>query len=211
MSKANYQPHIVRNIWAVGRNYADHAKELNNEVPTTPLIFLKSGNCITSSSLLHLPSWSKVVHHEIELAFWLDENMEFSHFTLALDLTARDAQTEAKQKGHPWTLAKSFTGSCPLAPWISLTEISSLDDIEFDLKINGAVRQMGRFTDMLLKPKTLLKHIRDHYPVTPYDVILTGTPSGVASLKSGDRLEASISDKSQSKQQPLLICHWDIN
>lgn len=203
--------HLIRNIWAVGRNYADHAKEMKADLPTTPMIFLKSGNTINSGSLIHLPTWSKEIHHEIELAFWIDEDLNLSHCSLALDLTARDAQTIAKEKGQPWTLAKSFTGSCPLGSWVPLDTITKLENLQIELKINNEVKQLGNFSDLIFSPLILLNYLKKHFPVAPHDVILTGTPAGVGPLKSGDKLEAKMRDLSQSDQQPLLVCHWDVN
>ena len=105
---------LSRNIWAVGRNYAKHAREMHDDVSTEPFFFLKAGNSIETSSKINLPTWSNDVQHEIEIALWIDENLNFSHISVALDLTARDAQMKAKTKGLPWTLAKSFTVSSKL-------------------------------------------------------------------------------------------------
>ncbi|AGH95873.1 fumarylacetoacetate hydrolase family protein [Pseudobdellovibrio exovorus] len=197
---------ISRNIWAVGRNYANHARELNNEIPTTPVFFLKSGNCLETNSVIHLPTWSAEVHYELELALWLDENLSYSHFTLALDLTARDAQNQAKAKGLPWTLAKSFKGSCPIAPWVNLQEIESLDSLNFELFINKRSVQRGQSQDMIFKPQELLEYAKNHFPITAHDILLTGTPEGVGALRSGDSLDAIL----QSEDREILTCHWDV-
>ncbi len=197
---------LIRNIWAVGRNYADHAAELKNPVPTSPLFFLKAGTSIETGSKIKLPAWSNDVHHELEIALWIDENLQYSHLTLALDLTARDAQNEAKLKGTPWTLAKSFTSACPLGSWISLAEISSFESLQFQLKINHQIKQKGYAKDMIFKPETLLQFVKNHFPVVASDVLLTGTPAGVGPLRSGDLLEATL----QSDQHTLLTCLWDI-
>lgn len=180
------------------------------DLPTTPVIFLKSGSSISSGSVIHLPAWSKEIHHELEIAFWLNEDLEFSHFTLALDLTARDAQSEAKKNGLPWTLAKSFIDSCPLGPWLEVSSVPNLKSLELELKINGETKQLGSAADMIFSPETLLKYIKMHFPVAPHDVLLTGTPSGVGPLKSGDKLEAILRDKTRSSNQPLLVCQWDV-
>lgn len=197
---------LVQNIWAVGRNYLDHATEMNAKPPTEPMIFLKSGSCLNTGSKIKLPEWSEDVQHEIELAFWIDENLGFSHVTLALDLTARDIQSKAKASGTPWTMAKSFIGACPLGQWISLNEISSIDSLSFQLIKNKKQVQVGQAKDMLFKPKVLLSYIQKHFPLTPQDVILSGTPAGVASLKKGDTLEAIL----QSENRTILTCLWDI-
>jgi acylpyruvate hydrolase len=197
---------LIRNIWAVGRNYADHAAELKNPIPKSPLIFLKAGSSIESGSKIILPKWSKNVQYELEIALLIDENLNFSHFTLALDLTARDVQTEAKEKGNPWTLAKSFTGSCPLSSWVSLQDIATLDELQFELLKNQKSVQRGFAKDMLFKPLQLLEYVKMHFPVVPNDILLTGTPAGVGPLVSNDSLEAIL----QSENRKLLTCIWDV-
>ena len=209
--KNTFHQNLIRNVWAAGRNYADHAKEMKAEVPTNPVIFLKSGTTVSSGSVIHLPEWSKEIHHELEIAFWLNEDLQFSHFTLALDLTARDAQADAKKNGLPWTLAKSFVDSCPLGPWLEVSNVPNLESLQLELKINNETKQLGNASDMIFSPETLLKYVKTHFPVAPHDVLLTGTPSGVGQLKSGDKLEAILRDKTRPSNQPLLVCQWDVN
>ncbi|MBY0554808.1 fumarylacetoacetate hydrolase family protein [bacterium] len=197
---------LVKNIWAVGRNYQAHAAEMKAEVPKEPFFFLKSGSCLEHNSKITLPTWSNDVHHEIEIALWIDENLNFSHISLALDLTARDAQNLAKSKGLPWTLAKSFKGSCPIGQWISLQDVQSIESLSLELVKNKQMAQKGQASDMIFKPQQLLEYVKKHYPLQPHDVILTGTPEGVASLKSGDLLQARL----QSGNREILACHWDV-
>jgi acylpyruvate hydrolase len=199
-------PKLIRNIWAVGRNYADHASEMKADIPKTPMIFLKAGSSINTRPSIQLPSWSKDVHHELELAYWIDDQLKLSHISLALDLTARDAQAEAKSKGQPWTLAKSFTGACPVGSWISLSEINQIDALQFELKKNKEVVQSGFAKDMIFKPQFLLEHVKKHFPVVGSDILLTGTPAGVGPLKSGDVLTAVL----RAENRELLTCHWDV-
>lgn len=205
--------HLTKNIWAVGRNYADHATEMNAPIPDktkqSPMFFLKAGSTLTTSSKIKLPLWSSEIHHEIELAYMVDENLKLSHVTLALDLTARDAQNTAKQKGLPWTLAKSFIDSCPVGNWISLSEINNHENLEFDLLINNQTAQIGSFKDMIFKPSELLEFVKNHFPILPYDMILTGTPSGVGAVNSGDLLSASLRDTT-SPHQKILSLEWDV-
>ena len=197
---------LVQNIWAVGRNYVEHAQEMKAEVPKEPLIFLKAGSCIESSTKVQIPSWSSEIHHEIEMAFWIDENLNLSHVSLALDLTARDAQSQAKAKGLPWTLAKSFKSSCPLGSWVSLQDLPNLESLSIKLFKNKELVQQGKLKDMIFKPQILLEHVKNFYPVCTYDVLLTGTPAGVAQVKVGDTLLAIL----QSEDHEVLTCHWDI-
>lgn len=207
----NYSKNRTRNIWAVGRNYSEHAKEMNAAIPSSPLIFLKSGNCLNTSSQIQLPHWSNSIHYELELAYLIDDSLNFSHVALALDLTARDSQNEAKKNGTPWTQAKSFTGSCPISPWLSLQDFKNgpLGDSEafnFELKLNKQIVQKAIATEMLFNPQILLDHLQKYYPVGPQDILLSGTPSGVGALNSSDNLEAHLSLDSRS----LLTCIWDV-
>jgi len=202
---------LIRNIWCVGRNYAEHAQEMKAEIPQTPLIFLKAGSCLNAGSLIHLPEWSNDIHHELEIAFWIDEHFKFSHVTLALDLTARDVQAKAKEKGQPWTLAKSFTGACPIGTWISLDSGIEIKNLGLELKINGETKQKGAVTEMLFEPYALLNYVKHHFPLTAHDVLLTGTPAGVGPIRPGDQLEASLFDTSSAHKQAILTCHWDVN
>ena len=141
---------MIQNIWAVGRNYAEHAKELGNSIPTEPLIFLKAGSCATfSAKELHLPAGIEEVHHEVELALRFDENLQIESACIALDLTQRDLQNKLKAQGHPWTLAKSFKEACPLSPFFPVSDLDELVDLEISLKINGELRQQGRTSQML--------------------------------------------------------------
>jgi len=204
------RPAATRNIWAVGRNYAEHAKEMKAEVPKSPMFFLKAGSCLTFDDVIHLPKWSNDVHHELELAFLVDENLNYSHVTLAIDLTARDAQTEAKSKGQPWTQAKSFIGACPLGKWIPLSDVPDQKSFKFNLIKNGTTVQTGLYENMIFKPDTLLSHVKNFYPILPYDIILTGTPEGVGPVKSGDRLEAILQSGNGSLHE-IFTCHWDVD
>lgn len=183
----------IRNIWAVGRNYADHAKELGNDVPTTPLFFLKAGSTASlAEKKIQLPSWSEDIHHEIELALQFDENLQVRHACIALDLTERKKQGELKAKGQPWTLAKSFTGSCPLSGFFPVSSLQELKDLPLVLSVNGEIRQNARTSQMIFTLEKLIDFARQHFPVCPGDLLLTGTPSGVGPLKVGDLVRAEI-------------------
>lgn len=181
-----------RNIWCVGRNYADHANELSNPIPHSPLLFLKAGSCAIHSNRLQLPSWSSIIHYECEIAVRLNAKVEVTHLGLALDLTARDAQSEAKKKGEPWTKAKSFVGACPLSSFIVWDNISHFSQLEFKFSLNGQCVQHGFTKDMIFNLETLLLTLKNHFPVTDGDILLTGTPSGVGQLNKHDQLTAEI-------------------
>ncbi len=176
------------NIWCVGRNYAEHAKELGNSVPEEPMIFLKAGSTIVpNQGRFALPKFSQDIHHECEVAYRFDAQLNLSEMTLALDLTARDVQTKLKNAGHPWTLAKSFKASCPIGPFVE-----AQFDVAFIFKVNGETRQMGQTHDMIHSTDKLKKYVLERFPVHPGDLLLTGTPKGVSRLAPGDRLEAEI-------------------
>lgn len=198
----------MKNIWAVGRNYEEHAKELGNLLSpagTVPMVFLKStGAVVPNGRKVQLPTWSKEVHHELEIALRLgidsQQKLFVNAFTIALDLTARDTQAQLKKDGHPWTLAKSFKNSCPLGDWVSATKLgrnnddvlTALSDLEFTLKVNEVERQHGFTKNMIHKLDNLLRYIADRFPVEDGDVVLTGSPEGVAALKPGDHAVAEI-------------------
>jgi acylpyruvate hydrolase len=187
---------MIQNIWCVGRNYAEHAKELGNEIPTEPLIFLKAGSTATLSSKdLHLPFWIEEVHHEVELALQFDENLQIDEACIALDLTDRAKQNSLKAKGQPWTLAKSFKEACPLSPFFPVNDLEELKKLDISLKIQGEIRQQGNTEQFIFGLERLLDFVRQHFPVVPGDLLLTGTPSGVGPIRRGDVLEAEIKGK----------------
>lgn len=187
---------MIRNIWAVGRNYVEHAKELGHAVPATsadPMVFLKAGSTVVDNGCAFaLPRFTDEVHFECEIAFQFDERLQFSKMTVALDLTARDLQTKLKAAGHPWTLAKSFRASCPLGPLVAISADTDLQSLKFWLDVNGERRQTGATSDMIHSVEKMRTFLIDRFPVCPGDLLLSGTPKGVAKLGRGDRLAAEI-------------------
>lgn len=183
---------LIKNIWAVGRNYADHAKELGNPLPSEPMFFLKSGSCIQTGNEILLYSSSAEIHYEVELALYLSNGCTPSHFTLSLDLTNRTEQQIAKEKGLPWTKAKSFRGACVLADWKKFEDSDDFYENEIELKQNSEIRQKCKLNQMIFKPKRLVTDLNQTFPVEPGDVLLTGTPQGVGPLRKGDLIECRI-------------------
>lgn len=184
---------VIRNIWGVGRNYADHAKELGNAVPTKPLIFLKAGSSASvNSTEIILPYWTEEVHHEVELALKFSSHLQILEAAVALDLTERKLQNEAKQGGKPWTLAKSFHNACAVSAFFMVRKLENLKDLRIRLWVNDELRQDGRTSQMIFSLEEVIDYVQTHFPVCPGDLLLTGTPAGVGPLQAGDRVKAEI-------------------
>ncbi len=204
----------VGKVVCVGRNYAAHAKELNNPVPDVPLLFIKPATALTTLLPgLHLPVGRGLVHHEVELALLIGKTLNGSGkiapheaivgVGIALDLTLRDVQERLKQLGQPWEIAKGFDGACPCSGFIDAGEFSDLQDINFRLELNGQTRQVGNSQDMLFPVNQLIQGITGHFTLLPGDIVLTGTPAGVGPLLPGDRLRLQIDKRLQIETQVL--------
>ena len=176
------------------RRGAAHAKEMGASVPDKPMIFLKAGSTATVLRDIPLFHGSKDIHHELEIALRFGSTpdasgrLQFDGAAIAIDLTARDIQAELKKNSHPWTLAKSFKYSCPISAFASLP--AEIPHFKFELKVNGETRQSGDTHDMVFDFETLRAYVCENFPVEPGDLLLTGTPSGVAALKAGDKATA---------------------
>ncbi len=190
-------------VVCVGRNYAEHAKELNNPIPSSPILFIKPATAVVPfTNAIVLPQGQGDTHYETELAILIGNKLSKASvgeiddaivgYGLALDLTLRDVQSGLKEKGHPWEIAKSFDGSCPLSSFVPPDQIKDRSNIEFQLKINGVLRQQGKASDMITAINPLIAYISQHFTLMPGDVVLTGTPAGVGPLSSGIKLEASL-------------------
>lgn len=186
-------------VVGVGRNYAEHASEMGNEVPTAPLLFLKPNTSVIGpDDPIVLPDFSEDVHHEAELAVVIgkvtrDVSVEEAltrvfGFTVGNDVTARDVQRSDNQ----WTRAKGFDGSCPLGPWI--VPGLDVDDVRVTARVNGEVRQDGRTRDMVFDVAQLVSYVSEVFTLLPGDVILTGTPAGVGPVVHGDVVECEVED-----------------
>ncbi len=192
---------LIRNIWCVGRNFRDHAAELNNPIPASPLFFLKAGSCaVFPGQAIRLPSFSLHIDYELEIALRFNDQLKVDQACLALDLTARDQQTIAKKDGLPWTLAKSFPCACPLGPFFPLPSLT--DPLSFSLSVNGQTRQQGSTTQMIFPLLDLVAYCLAYFPVCPGDLLLTGTPSGVSKAHPGDHLHALI--------PKMTEIHWSV-
>lgn len=190
-------------VVCVGRNYADHARELNNPVPTEPLLFMKPWSAIVAmeASLL-LPQGLGSVHIETEMALLIGRHLSCADEAEALaaiaavgigfDLTLRDLQNQLKAQAHPWEKAKAFDGSCPLSDFVSPPEGIDWSNITIDLQRNGERQQHGSSAQMITPVASLLSYISRFFTLLPGDVVLTGTPAGVGAIDSGDQLKASL-------------------
>ena len=185
---------MIRNIWAVGRNYKKHAEEMGAAIPAEPMVFLKAGSSATFQRDVPLFSRSTDLHHELEIALRFgstpdaDGRLQFDGAAVGIDFTARDIQAELKKNSHPWTLAKSFRYSCPLSAFVALP--AKIPHFKFELTVNGEVRQKGDTHDMIFDFETLRRYVYDNFPVEPGDLLLTGTPEGVSAVKPGDKASA---------------------
>ena len=192
-------------IVCIGRNYAEHARELNNPITTEPMLFMKPVTSLVDITEPIIIDWKKgVVHHELEVSVLIGDTLTqctkqqaasaIFGVGIALDLTLRDLQNELKQKGHPWEKAKAFDGSCPLSAFEPIKSFDALDNIELQLTVNGAVKQKGSSAHMLTDIVSLLEYISCWFTLKPGDVVLTGTPAGVGPLHPGDQLEIDLID-----------------
>jgi 2-keto-4-pentenoate hydratase/2-oxohepta-3-ene-1,7-dioic acid hydratase in catechol pathway len=193
-------------IFAVGRNYAEHIKELNNERPEEPVIFTKPDTALLRNGAFYYPEFSKDVHHEVELVLRISKegkNIQekfatkyFDAITVGIDFTARDLQQKAKEKGLPWDIAKGFNGSAPIAEkFIPVAEFKDLKDINFSLTINGGVRQQGNTSLMIFSFEYVISYISKFFTLRTGDLIFTGTPKGVGPVQTGDTLSAFIENE----------------
>ncbi|MBK5516460.1 fumarylacetoacetate hydrolase family protein [Pseudomonas sp. TH10] len=190
----------IGKVVCIGRNYAEHAKELDNPVPTEPLLFIKPGSCVVElDGGFAIPTERGSVHYEAEIAVLIGKPLStkpsreevldaISGFAPALDLTLRDKQAELKAKGLPWEIAKSFDGAAVIAPFVSGSTFADLADIGIRLTINGEVRQDGNSSAMLNPIVPMIQHMAGCFSLQAGDVILTGTPVGVGPLNVGDEL-----------------------
>jgi 2-keto-4-pentenoate hydratase/2-oxohepta-3-ene-1,7-dioic acid hydratase in catechol pathway len=199
-------------IICIGRNYADHISELNNERPTEPVIFMKPDSAILpNKNPFVIPAFSNDIHHEVEILVKICRvgkhiDAKFAHkyyeeIGLGIDFTARDVQSKLKEKGLPWEKAKAFDHSAVIGNFISKKNYSSLENINFELKSNQVTVQEGNTSLMLWKIDELIAYVSQYFSLKIGDIIFTGTPKGVAKVTEGDVLEGFIEGESMFKIQ----------
>ena len=195
----------IGKVVCVGRNYAAHAEELGNEVPSSPILFMKPASSVVSTRhdvIRPNPEIFGETHYEAELCIQLSADLSMATIeeaqqaiggvTLGLDLTLRDLQSTLKEKGHPWERAKCFDGACVLADWIDPQAFGNLQNVHYQLTINDKLAQDGDSALMLFPVYELLVNISHAFSLQAGDVIMTGTPSGVGVLQAGDKLKLTL-------------------
>lgn len=193
-------------IICVGRNYAEHIAELNNEQPEEPVIFLKPETAqLRIGEDFYYPDFSEDVHYEVEIVVKINKvgkNIEqkfaatyYDEIGVGIDFTARDVQARLKSKGLPWELAKAFNGSAAVSVFVPKTDFEDIQNINFELKIDGESRQIGNTSMMLYRVDYLISFVSQYFTLKKGDLIFTGTPKGVGGVKVGNHLSASIEGK----------------
>jgi acylpyruvate hydrolase len=193
----------VGKVVCVGRNYAEHARELGNEIPEKPVVFLKPNTAIIySGDKIIYPGFSEDMHHEVELVLLIGKKVKdvdtkkaeeaISGYGVGLDMTLRDVQSELKKKGHPWTIAKGFDTSAVLSDFVLKKDYKlTLNEI-ISLSINGTIKQRSKLNTMIFAPSKIVEYISSLMTLEEGDLIFTGTPSGVGKVVKGDKLLAEI-------------------
>ena len=191
-------------IFAIGRNYAEHIQELNNERPEEPVIFSKPDTAILRNNApFYYPGFSKDIHHEVELVLRIckeGKNIEekfasryFDAIGIGIDFTARDLQQKAKEKGLPWDIAKGFNGSAPISDsFLTLDKFPDLKNINFKLEVDGTLKQQGNTSLMLFPFEYIISYLYKFFTLKTGDLIFTGTPKGVGPVAPGNTLSAYI-------------------
>lgn len=202
-------------IICIGRNYAEHAKELNNPIPENPVVFMKPPSAmLVNDKPLYYPEFTKDLHYEGEIVLKICKNGRhvqpefaseyYDQVGFGIDFTARDVQDQCKKKGHPWEIAKAFDGSAAMGRFLPLADLPDRSAIQFQLKKNGEVVQRGNTHDMLSSFETIIVYVSKYFKLQVGDFIFTGTPAGVGPVQIGDKLEGFIEAKDGERH--LLSC-----
>ncbi len=193
-------------IICIGRNYVEHAKELNNPLPEKPVFFLKPDTALLIKNRpFFYPEFSQDIHYELELVFKICKNGKhitekfapdyYREIGLGIDFTARDLQQHCKQKGLPWEVAKAFDQSAAVSEFMPLEDLENKDETRFQLRLNGETVQNGVSTDMIFSVNKLIAYVSQFITLRAGDLLFTGTPEGVGPVKPGDKLEGFLEEK----------------
>lgn len=191
-------------IFCIGRNYSDHAKELNNPVPQDPVVFMKPVTALLQNNkAFYYPNFTKDLHHEIELVYKIgkkgrsipeDRALNYlSEITVGIDFTARDLQQKCKEKGLPWEIAKAFDHSAVVGKWIPIQELD-LDNLKFHLSKNEQTIQKGISNEMIFPIQKIISYLSQFFTLSLGDLIYSGTPAGVGPVQIGDQLKGFLND-----------------
>ncbi len=202
-------------IICIGRNYAQHARELNNPVPERPVVFMKPSTALLNDGKpFYYPDFTKDLHYELEVVLRIAKNgrhvqPEFARTyyeacSLGIDFTARDLQQECKAKGHPWEIAKAFDHSAPVGRFVELEELPDPEAIQFSLRKNGTTVQQGNTRDLLFPFDQLIVYVSRFFKLQMGDLLFTGTPAGVGPVTIGDVLEGFLTTR--AGEEKLLHC-----
>jgi len=195
--------YIIGKILCIGQNYVDHIKELGNEPPAAPVVFMKPATAVIGDGdSVVIPAYSSNCHYEAELAVLIGEEGKdipearalsyVAGYGVAIDMTLRDVQETLRKKGLPWDIAKGFDTSCPLSDFVPAAQVADPQQLTIRLKLNNEERQNG-FTGLMINPVArIISHLSTIFTLEEGDIILTGTPAGVGRIVSGDRLEAAV-------------------
>lgn len=195
----------IKTIYCIGRNYIEHAKELNNPIPSSPIVFLKpqSSICYDGDEIV-IPTQSKDVHHEVEMVVAISKKCKditesdvpnhIAGIGIGIDFTARDIQKKAKESGHPWSISKGFDTFAPISSFIPYNEVEDIQSLDLRLLVNGKEEQTGNTSEMIFTVTNLVSFLSTIFTLYPGDLIFTGTPSGVSSIKSGDLITISLGE-----------------
>jgi 2-keto-4-pentenoate hydratase/2-oxohepta-3-ene-1,7-dioic acid hydratase in catechol pathway len=193
----------VGTMYCIGKNYAKHAAEMGGAVPKEPVVFLKPPAAyIPDGAEIIIPDFSNNVHHEVELVVAIGKDATdvskenaldyVAGYAVGIDVTLRDVQQDAKDKGKPWTTAKAFRTSAPISKFIPASEVGDDNLFDLELKVNGEIRQQGNTKEMERSVETLIEYLSKVFTLRKGDLIFTGTPEGVGQINSNDKLEASL-------------------
>jgi 2-keto-4-pentenoate hydratase/2-oxohepta-3-ene-1,7-dioic acid hydratase in catechol pathway len=193
-------------IICIGRNYVDHAKELNNPLPAEPMFFMKPDSALLRNNApFFYPDFSNDIHYETELVVRISKLGKairekfaptyYDAVALGIDFTARDLQQQCKDKGHPWEVAKAFDGSAVISKFLSLEETGDPQHLDLRLDINGTTVQTGNTADMIFNINRLISHVSRYMTLKTGDLLFTGTPAGVGPVKINDHLEGWIGER----------------
>jgi 2-keto-4-pentenoate hydratase/2-oxohepta-3-ene-1,7-dioic acid hydratase in catechol pathway len=199
-------------IICIGRNYAEHAKEMKAELPTEPVFFMKPDTALLKDEDFYFPNFTKELHHELELVLkickagkHIEEQFAHKYYNeigLGIDFTARDIQAKCKEKGLPWEKAKAFDNSAPIGKFTPIENLQ-LNNLNFELKVNGISKQVGNSSDLIFSFDKIISYVSQFVSLKVGDLIYTGTPEGVGPVVIGDKLEGFLNGESFLKLNVL--------